>query len=323
MNELKKWKVLTIIFVAIAIISASFAGYYAQKASEIGERNEGLMKVGVRKMGCEFLKIAPPTVFESYPYPYPITTETMRGWKHQDLTEENTDAFLDQLYCWCTSISGDLHDLSGLRRYCSNSELEALAQLSGLTGFSSRLRRNGLTERCEAISAMTNKTWRKEALEELISTTKDDFRKIGRLLQDGELSMAAEIAASGEARQYLDQPAYPIEVAVGEYKIGENIIWIKNNWDRTIELPAPPYVILKKDVGSDYDGHRITWKKIYEPAITQAVHLKPGEKKEWIWNQKDANDTQVGAGYCKAVFSVDGWVEGKYSDSLIIRKRIR
>ena len=314
MNELKKWKVLTTIFVAVAIISASFAGYYGHEANEIEERNEELMKLGLSKMGNEFLQIAPPKVFESYPYPYPITAERIEGFKHQDLTEENTDAFLYQLYFWCDSIH---YDLFGLSRCCSNSEREVLCQLKGLIGWSPELR-NGLMGKYEAISSMTNKTWRKEALEELISSTKDDFRKIGRLLQDGELSMAVEIAASGEARQYLDQPAYPIEVTVDKYKIGENIIWIKNNWDRTIELSAPPYVILK-DVGptTPTDGgssHTLVWKKIYEPTVTQAVHLKPGEKKEWIWNRKDANDAQVGAGFYKIVFSVDGWVERTYSD---------
>jgi uncharacterized cupredoxin-like copper-binding protein len=332
MNELKKWKILTTILVAIAIISASFAGYYAHQANEIEERNEKLMKLGLSKIGLEFGQIAHPQVFESYPYPYPITPERIKGLKYQHLTEENTDAFLYQLYYWCSCIYCDLRELSGERcelgEVCSNSEEEALYQLKRLIGRGWPDSPSGLTGKYEAISSMTNKTWRKEALEELISRTKDDFGEIGHLLYDGKLSEAAEIAASGEARHYLDQPAYPIAVAVDkyEYQIGENItFWIRNNWDRTIELPAPPYVI-QKDVGptTSADGgssHTVVWQKIYEPTETQAVNLKPGEKKEWIWNQKNANGTQVGAGYYKVVFSVDGWAEETYSDTFMIEEK--
>ena len=327
-----KWKLLTIVFLLTTIVSASFAGYYGHKASEI---NEGLIKLELSKIGNKFLHIAPPEVFESYPYPYPIAAERIGRLKHQNLTENNTDAFLFQLYFWCGSIGHSLFDL-GL--YCSNSEQEELRQLKELIGWLEEPP-CGLTGKYEAISRMTNKTWRKESLEELISSTKEDFRKIGRLLQDGKLSEAAKIAANGEALQYLDSPAYPIEGGIDkyEYKIGENVTFrLKNNWDRTIEVPAPPYVILKCEyvttsseqpasgqppvaiVEMDNGSKTLIRKKIYEPTTTHVNHLKPGEKKEWIWNQKDANNTQVNEGDYKVVFSVDGWAEGTYSVSFWI-----
>ena len=170
---------------------------------------------------------------------------------------------------------------------------------------------------------MTNKTWKKEALEELASHSEDDFEKIGDLLVDGKLSDAAKIAVNSDARQYASSPApYPITVGTDKhkYKIGENItFWLKNNWDRTIEVPASPYAILK-DVGptTDHHGHTFKWETIYEPSTIQVVHLKPGEKKEWIWNQKEANNTQVDEGDYEVVFSVEGWAEGTYSESFWI-----
>ena len=60
-------------------------------------------------------------------------------------------------------------------------------------------------KRIEAISRITNKAEKKEALEELIQNTQDDFGEIAYCLSfGGNLSSALEIATNGSAREYLD-----------------------------------------------------------------------------------------------------------------------
>lgn len=97
---------------------------------------------------------------------------------------------------------------------------------------------------------------------------------------------------------------------------------MKNNWDRTIKLSAPPYVILKKDVGPspkvDRPIHTLKWEKFYEPNTTQVIYLNPGDERTWEWDQRGVNNTQVSIGRYKVVFSVVGWAEGTYSDWFII-----
>ena len=83
------------------------------------------------------------------------------------------------------------------------------------------------------------------------------------------------------------------------------------------EQPAsgqPPVAVVEMDNGSK----TLIRKKIYEPTTTHVTHVKPEEKKEWIWNQKEANNTQVNVGDYKVVFSVEGWAEGTYSVSFWI-----
>ena len=73
------------------------AGYYGHMLSEKEERCEGLTELILSKIGNQFLQIAHPKVFESYPYPFTITGNRIEDVKYQKLTEENTDAFLSSL----------------------------------------------------------------------------------------------------------------------------------------------------------------------------------------------------------------------------------
>lgn len=310
----KKQKLITILTL-IVVLLASVIVYCGYRISEEKKRCEGLKKEILFNVGSEFLQIAPPKVFKSYSQPYPITVDRIKYLRYQKLTEENTDAFLYEFYYHISAIE---YDISHFDYYCSEEEQEKLLKLYELM--------RKLQERYEAISKMTNKTWRVEALEELIFNTKDDLKEIGLLLHDDKLSEAVEIAANGNAAKYLNQPAYPIEVGVDKYEheLCENVtFWLKNKWDRTIELSVPPFIILK-DMGlihkiDDYI-HTSKWKKIYEPNTTRQIYLKPGETRTWKWNQRDINNRQVNDGCYKVVFSVTGWAENTYSASFVIGK---
>jgi len=90
-----KWKILTAFLVVIIIIQALFISHYKEEADKNYERLERLL---LWSMGEHFGQLVHPVVFESYSYPYPITPERAKELKLQNLTEENVDAFLFELY---------------------------------------------------------------------------------------------------------------------------------------------------------------------------------------------------------------------------------
>ena len=139
------------------IVSASFAGYYEHKSSVVPS---GLEKFALWTIGVEFLHLVPD----------------------EELTEENADEFMDQLLQNGLATS---YYISELQRCDLNAELYSrLTQLEDLCHWSAY---DGMIAgEWQVISKMTNKTWKKEALEELVSHSKDDFEKIGHLLEDGK-----------------------------------------------------------------------------------------------------------------------------------------
>ena len=319
---------VTLFVIAALTLSAFFIGYnYGYKAGKAEERNKRI-DYALNTLGGHFGQLANPTVFEAYPYPYPITGETLNGLKYQNLTEDNVDAFLYELY--------HLGMYDWYRWNIGNARWSDTEMCRELEPFSHLLER--FEKKHAAISRLTNKKEKKEALEELLQNTHNDFEKLNHLLAwAGNLSGAIEIATEGHARQYLDQPIYPIEVGTDKYVYteGEEIrFWLKNNGNSKQELLEPPYVILKKlrvkNINETIrNGERIItinpdvsveWEKIYEPAKNHAITLNPREKRVWRWNQKDINNTQVPPGEYRVMFSVAGWVEGTYSKPFIIKK---
>lgn len=192
-----KWKILTAFLVVIIIIQALFISHYKEEADKNYERLERLL---LWSMGEHFGQLVHPVVFESYSYPYPITPERAKELKLQNLTEENVDAFLFELYY--RSGGGrpiNRYDFLLGSRWADWEMGEKLYPLGCL------LRR--YEKKLEAISRMTNKTEKKKALEELLQNTREDFEEIGYYLSSGgNLSKALEIATNGSARRYLDQP---------------------------------------------------------------------------------------------------------------------
>jgi hypothetical protein len=331
MEGQNKWKILAITFLVTTIIAASFAGYYDYKAIELEQKNEAL----------EDLAVIIPTAstfrdFASLSYNYTYFNEPrITGENLGKLEKKTLNIPVDALQYGLEKDTQKiriwymLYTWSHTNHY-EPPNVEVSPETEGEMKSFWRLA-DELSKKNIAISKMTNENEKREALGQLLENTKKDFDMMADLLYDGHIQEAAEIAVNGEGRRYLDQPAYPIEVGVDrcKYKIGENVtFWLKNNWDRTIELSAPPYAILE-DVGPIVQtnthgwSHRTEWKQIYEPNITQAIHLKPGEKREWMWDQKGSHTAQPTMDPFKTVsykvmFYVTGWAEGTYSDSFCI-----
>ncbi|WP_457639158.1 hypothetical protein [Persephonella sp.] len=72
-------------------------------------------------------------------------------------------------------------------------------------------------------------------------------------------------------------------------KSEEVCFYIKNNSTEKVYLPSSaPWAVFED---SKYD------KMVFSPVATQSiVELKPSEKKQWCWKQKDFNDEQVPSG---------------------------
>lgn len=331
MNRQNNWKILAITFLVTTIVAASFAGYYVYKAIELEQKNEALEDLAViLPLALTFRDLASLSYNYTYFNEPRITGENLEKLEKKTLNipvdalqyelEKDTQKIRTwyMLYAWSHTNHYEPPNVEVSPE--TEREMRCFWQLV-----------DGLSERNIAISKMTNETEKREAFGELLGNTKKDFDTIADLLFDGQIQEAAEIAVNGEGRRYLDQPAYPIEVGVDrcEYKIGENVtFWLKNNWYRTIELSAPPYAILE-DIGPIVQtnthgwSHRTEWEQIYEPNITQVIHLKSGEKREWMWDQKGNHTAQLAMDPFKTVsykvmFHVTGWAEGTYSDSFCI-----
>ncbi|MEA2075749.1 MAG: hypothetical protein U9O85_08485 [Euryarchaeota archaeon] len=325
MEGRNKWKILAITFLVTTIVAASFAGYYEYKAIVLEQKNVALEDLAIIiPVASTFRDIADLGYNYTYFSELRITGENLEKIEKKtmnmpvDALQFELDICWGKMWLWYHYYTW----------WHTNHNEPPNVEVSPETKVEMKslwLLVDKLAERNIAISKMTEDSEKKEAFGELLGNTKKDFDTIADLLYHGQIQEAVEIAVNGEGKRYLEQPAYPIEVGVerDEYKIGENVtFWLKNNWDRTIELPAPSYAILE-DVGHIVQtnthgwSHRTEWKQIYEPNITQVIHLKPGERIEWTWDQKGNHTAQLADPFktvsYKVMFHVTGWAEGTYS----------
>ncbi len=94
------------------------------------------------------------------------------------------------------------------------------------------------------------------------------------------------------------------------YSIGEDVkITIENNEDEPISFSTSRHWLIQKQRNNE-------WGAIFlGPSLQMITQIPPGEKKEYIWNQRDANNISVGHGKYRCIvrYSMDNLSFTRYA----------